>query len=130
MDGAEVGGLEQADEVGFGRFLEGHERRGLEAEVGAHILGNLADEALEGQLADEELGGLLVAADLADGDGARAVAVGLLGRSRLLGGLGGAGHLAPEVLARLLLGAGHCNLMNSRGSEWIEVSSIPRLELF
>ena len=46
--------------------------------TGLEVLGNLAHKPLEGQLADEELSGLLVLADLAQGDGARAVPVGLL----------------------------------------------------
>ena len=47
---------------------------------GAHleILRDLADETLEGELADEQLGRLLVAADLAERDGAGAEAMGLL----------------------------------------------------
>ena len=60
------------------------------------ILGNLPDEALEGGLADEEVGGLLVLADLAEGDGAGAVAVGLLDASGGGGGL--AGGLGGELL--------------------------------
>ena len=50
----------------------------LKANVSPDVLGNLADEALEGGLADKKVGGLLVLADLAKGYGARAVAVGLL----------------------------------------------------
>ena len=46
-------------------------------EVGLEVLGDLADEALEGELADKELGGLLVLADLAESDGT-IVAVGFL----------------------------------------------------
>jgi hypothetical protein len=42
------------------------------------ILGDFADEALEGELADEELGGLLVPPNLAQRDGSRAESVGLL----------------------------------------------------
>jgi hypothetical protein len=55
-------------------------RGGLPASPATHleVLGDLADQALEGQLADEELGGLLVLANLAQGDGAGPVAVGLL----------------------------------------------------
>ena len=63
MDCAEIGVLEQADEVGFGGLLEGEEGGGLEAEVvavgGFEVGGDLADEALEGALLDQELGGLL-----------------------------------------------------------------------
>jgi hypothetical protein len=63
-------------------------RRAGRANAGSHleVLRNLAHEALEGQLADEQLRRLLVAADLAERDGTRAEAVGLLdttGRGRL-----------------------------------------------
>ena len=56
VDGAEVGVLEEADKVSL-EALEGEDGGGLEAEVGLEVLGDLADEALEGELADEELGG-------------------------------------------------------------------------
>ena len=78
VDGAEVGVLEETDEVRLGRLLEGEDGGGLEAEVRLEVLGDLADEALEGELADEELGGLLVLADLTESDGTGPVAVGLL----------------------------------------------------
>ena len=106
MDGAQVGVLEQADEVGLGGLLEGEDGGALEAQVRLEVLGDLADEALEGELADEQLGGLLVAADLAERDRAGAVAVRLLdaarGRGRLARRLGGellAGRLATGGLA-------------------------------
>ena len=90
VDGAEVGVLEERDEVGLGGFLEGDDGRSLEAEIVLEVLGNLADEALEGQLADEKLGGLLVAADLAKGDRSWSVPMRLLdssgGRRALAGG--------------------------------------------
>ena len=115
VDGAEVGVLEETDEVGLGGLLEGHDGGGLEAEVRLEVLGDLADEALEGELAEEELGRLLVAADLTEGDSAGPVPVGLLhtagGGGRLAGGLGGeslAGGLATGGLARGLLGTCHC----------------------
>jgi len=114
VDGAEVGVLEETNEVGLSSLLEGTDGRGLEPEVGLEVLGDLADEALEGELADEELGGLLVTPDLTEGDGSRAVAVGLLdsagGRGGLAGGLGGellAGGLASSGLAGGLLGTSH-----------------------
>jgi histone H3 len=56
VDGGEVGVLEERDEVGLGRLLEGEDGRRLEAEVGLEVLGDLTDETLEGELADEELG--------------------------------------------------------------------------
>ncbi len=70
MNGAEVRVLEKADKVGLAGLLQGPDGGRLEPEVGLEVLGNLADKALEGQLADEKLGGLLIAADLAEGDGA------------------------------------------------------------
>jgi len=112
VDGAQVGVLEEADEVGLGRLLERDDGRRLEAQVGLEVLRDLAHQALEGQLADQELRRLLVAADLAERDGARAVAVRLLdaagGGGRLARRLGGellAGRLAAGRLACCLLGA-------------------------
>ena len=72
VDGAEVGVLEQANQVGLAGLLERQDGGRLEAQVGLEVLGDLADEALERKLADEQVRGLLVAADLAEGDGARA----------------------------------------------------------
>jgi hypothetical protein len=93
VDRREVGVLEEAHEVRLGGLLEREHGRGLEAQVGLEVLRDLADEALEGELADEELRRLLVLADLAEGDGARPVAVGLLdaagGRRRLARGCRG-----------------------------------------
>ena len=114
VDGAQVGVLEETNEVGLGRLLEGHDGGALEAQVGLEVLGDLADEALEGELADEQLGGLLVLADLTESHGTGPVAVGLLhaadGGGGLARGLGGqllAGGLAPGGLAGGLLGARH-----------------------
>ncbi|KAF8386907.1 vps-52 [Pristionchus pacificus] len=64
VDGAKVGILEESDEVCLGGLLEGHHGGRLEAEVGLVVLGDLADQTLEGKLADEQLRGLLVATDL------------------------------------------------------------------
>jgi hypothetical protein len=118
VDGAEVGVLEKANQVGLGGFLQGQDGRTLESKVGLEVLGDLTDEALERELADQELGGLLVSADLTQSDGAGAVAVGLLdasgGRCGLAGCLGGellARGLAAGTLASGLLGACHCWLV-------------------
>ena len=114
VDGAEVGVLEETDEVGLGRLLQGHDGVAVEAEILLELLGNLPNETLEGELADEELGGLLVAADLAKSDGARAVLVGLLDSANGWGGLACstgsellAWGLASRGLAGCLLGACH-----------------------
>ncbi|GFH25970.1 histone H4 [Haematococcus lacustris] len=86
----------------------------LEAQVGLEVLGNLTDQALEGQLANEQLGGLLVLADLSQRHCSGPVAVRLLHAARcwraLAGSLGGqlfAGRLATGRLASSLLSAGH-----------------------
>ena len=69
MDGAQVGVLEERDEVGLNGLLKSTDGGRLEAEVGLEVLGNLTDETLEGELADEELGRLLVTTDLTESDG-------------------------------------------------------------
>jgi len=114
VDGAEVGILEEADEVGLSGLLEGEDGRSLEAKVALEVLGDLADEALERKLADEEVRGLLVTADLTKGDGSGSVTVGLLdssgGGGGLASGLGGellAGSLSSGGLAGGLLCSGH-----------------------
>ena len=116
VDGAQVGVLEQTDEVSLAGLLEGHDSRALEAEVSLEVLGDLTDQALEGQLADEELSGLLVSPDLTESDGSWPVSVGLLDTSgsggRLTGSLGGQllpGGLASGGFSCGLLGTGHCD---------------------
>lgn len=100
VDGAQVGVLEEADEVGLASLLQGHDGRALKAQVGLEVLGDLADEALEGQLADEQLGRLLVATDLAERDGAGSVTMRLLDAAGRRGAL--AGRLRSELLTRRL----------------------------
>ena len=111
MDGAKVGVLEEANEVSLSSLLKSEDSGSLEPKVGLEVLGDLADEALEGELPDEELGGLLVLADLTESDGSGAVPVGLLdtssGRGGLAGGLGGEllpGSLSSSGLTSGLLG--------------------------
>ena len=93
VDGAQVGVLKEGDQVRLGGLLQRKDGLGAEAQVVLEVLGDFAHQALEGQLADQQVRRLLVLADLAQGDRARAVAVGLLdaasGRGRLAGGLGG-----------------------------------------
>ena len=118
MDGAQVGVLEQADQVGFASFLQSHDGRALEAEVSLKVLGDFAHQTLEGQLADEKLSALLVTTDLTKSHGARPVAMGLLhtpgGRGRLPRGLGGqlfARSLSSGGFSSCLLGTGHFELL-------------------
>ena len=98
VDGAQVGVLEQTDQVGLASLLEKSESEtmeqviplecdiylestngsGLEPQVSLEILSDLPDQPLEGQLADEQLGGLLVTPDLTQRDCAGPVPMGLL----------------------------------------------------
>jgi hypothetical protein len=114
VDGAQVGVLEQTNQVGLAGLLEGHDGRALEPQVSLEVLGDLTDQTLEGQLADEELGGLLVSPDLTESHCAGPVSVGLLdapgGGGRLAGSLGGQllpGGLASGGLTCGLLGTSH-----------------------
>ena len=116
MDGAQVGVLEQADQVSLAGLLQSHDGGALEAQVGLEVLGDLPDQALEGQLADQQLGGLLVAADLSESHGTGTVPVGLLdsagGRGALPGGLGGQllpGSFSSGGFTGRLLGSRHCS---------------------
>jgi len=114
MNRAEIGVLKQPNEVSLGGLLKSGDGGALEPEIGLEVLGDLTNQPLEGELADQKLGALLVLADLSEGDGAGAEAVGLLdsagGRSGLAGGLGG--QLLPRGLpagglAGSLLGSRH-----------------------
>ena len=67
VDGAQVGVLEQTDQVSLAGLLQSHHGGRLETQVGLEVLGNLPHQSLEGQLADEKLGGLLVPPDLTEG---------------------------------------------------------------
>lgn len=78
MDRAQVGILEQADQVALRGFLQGHDGSALESEVGLEVLSDFTDKALERQLADQQLSGLLVTTDLTESNGTRSVSVRLL----------------------------------------------------
>jgi hypothetical protein len=78
VDSAQIGVLEERDEVGLNGLLESTDSRRLEAEVGLEVLSDFSYETLKRQFADEELGGLLVATNLSEGDGTGLVAMGLL----------------------------------------------------
>ena len=54
VDGAEVGVLEETNEVGLSSLLQREDGTALEAEVGLEVLGNLADQALEWEPAGGE----------------------------------------------------------------------------
>eukprot|EP00968_Pinguiococcus_pyrenoidosus_P008691 scaffold639_cov304-Pinguiococcus_pyrenoidosus.AAC.14 len=104
VDGAQVGVLEEADQVSLGGLLEREHGGALEAQVGLEVLSDLTHETLEGQLADEQLGRLLVAADLTERHSSRTITVGLLHSAG--GGRGLARRLGGELLARSLAAGG------------------------
>jgi len=52
VDGAEVGILEEGDEVSLDGLLKSADGRGLETEIGLEVLSNLTNQALERELAD------------------------------------------------------------------------------
>ncbi len=115
VDGAEVGVFEESDQVGLAGFLQSHDGRALEAEIGLEILGDFSHQTLEGQFADEQFRALLVATDFSQSHGSRPVSVGFLhsagGRSGLSGSLGGEllpGSLSSGGFTSCLLGSGHC----------------------
>ncbi len=68
MNGCQVGVLKEANQVSLSSLLQSEDCAGLETEVSLEVLGNLTNQALEGQLANEQLCGLLVLADLTKGD--------------------------------------------------------------
>ena len=99
VDGAQVGVLEQTDEVCLASLLEGHDGGALEAQIGLEVLSDFTDQTLEGQLADEKFGALLVTTDLTECDCSGPVTMGLLHSS-------GAGALLRAALvANCLRGA-------------------------
>jgi len=112
VDGAQVGVLEESDQVGLASLLQGHDGGGLEAKVSLEVLGDLSHQALEGQLADEQFSALLVTTDLTESDGSGPVPVWLLdaagGRCALPGGLG------SQLLAWSLASGGFtCGLLST-----------------
>ena len=115
VDRAQVGVFEQANQVRFGRFLQGQHRGGLESQVSLEILGDFSDQTLERQLSDEQFRGLLVLADFSQRDGTRAVSVRLLDATSRRRGF--ARGLGRELLSRgfaaggftsSLFGTSHC----------------------
>jgi histone H3 len=58
VNGAQVGVLEETDEVGLRSLLKGSNGGSLEAEISLEVLSNLTNETLEGELTDQKLSGL------------------------------------------------------------------------
>ena len=114
VDGAQVGVLEQRDQVRLGGLLQSHHSGSLETEIVLEVLRHLTDQSLEGQLADQQLRALLILADFTQSHSTGSVTMGLLhgasGGGALASGLGGellAGDLASGTLTSSLLGTSH-----------------------
>ena len=114
VDGAQVGVLEQTNQVSLAGLLEGHDGGALESEVGLEVLGDLTDQTLEWELADQKLGALLVTTDLTESHCSGPVTMGLLHSSSSWGALAGSlgGQLFPGGLSSSgftgsLLGTSH-----------------------
>ena len=116
VDGAQVGVLEETDEVCLRGLLKGEHSRALEAKVCLEILSDFTDQALEGQLADQQLRALLVATDLTKGDSSWSESVGLLDSTS--SGRGLAGSFRCELLSGSLSTGGLTSglLSSSHGS--------------
>ena len=54
VDGAQVGVLKQANQVGLGSFLEGQDGSGLETQVGLELLGKFAHKPLNKGIQEKE----------------------------------------------------------------------------
>jgi hypothetical protein len=97
VDGAEIGVLEETDEVRLSSLLECEDSGSLESEIGLEILSDLTHKSLERELADKELGGFLVSPYLTESHGTRAVSMGLLHASSSGSGL--SSGLGSELLS-------------------------------
>ena len=89
VDSAQVGVLEQTDQVSFRSFLESHDSRRLESEIGFEVLGDFSDQSLEWQFSDQEFGGFLIPSDFSEGNGTGSKSVGLLDTAGGWGGFSG-----------------------------------------
>ena len=112
MDRAQVGVLEQTDQVSLGRLLKSHDGGRLESQIRLEVLSDLADKTLERQLADEQFRRFLVSADLTKSDCAGLVTVRLLHSSRGWRAL--ASGLGSQLLSRgLATGRFACGLLGT-----------------
>jgi hypothetical protein len=122
MNSAQVGILEQTDEVRLGRLLKSQHRRPLKPQIALEILGDLPHQPLEGEFANEKVRGFLVPTDFAEGDGSGAVAVGFFDASRGRGGF--AGGLGGELFAGGFASGGFTGGLFGTGHGWMLLLSI------
>jgi hypothetical protein len=55
VDSAEIGVLEERNEIGLGCFLESQDSLTLESDFLFELSGDLTDQSLEGQLSDKQI---------------------------------------------------------------------------
>ena len=129
VDGAQVGVLEETDQVGLASLLQGHDGGALESQIGLEVLSDFTHKSLEWQFPDEELGALLVTSDFSQGDGSGPVSVGFLDSSgcwcALTSGLGG--QLLPRGLASGRLSS--CLLCSCHVDSIVEKNDVKRSPL-
>ena len=104
VNGAQVGVLEEGNEVSLSSFLESKHSRALESELLLELMGDFSDESLEGELSDEEISGFLVFSDFPEGDCSGFEAVGFLDSSGDWGALPG-DFLGNQLFSGYLLGS-------------------------
>jgi hypothetical protein len=104
VDGAQVGVLEERDEVSLNGLLESTDGGALESEIGLEVLSDFTNKTLEWQLADQKLSGLLVTTDLTESDGSWLITMWLLDTTGRWVGL--AGSLGGESLTWSLATSG------------------------
>jgi len=115
VDGTEIDVFKQPDEVGLGSRLKGMQGMGVAAHVGAEAAHDFPGETLKRKLANEQMRRLLVLADLAESDGARTVAVGLLDTPAVANGrFAGRVNDTPSSTTHAATGGGRLEL-NTRG---------------
>jgi hypothetical protein len=78
MDFTLIGVFKEVKKVCFQSLLEGKNGRALHSLIRLQIDSNLVDKTLEGCLPDQKVGVLLVCMNLMNGNGLRAVTMGLL----------------------------------------------------
>ena len=105
VNGAQVGVLEEGNEVSFSSFLESKDGWALESEFLLELVSDFSDESLEGKFSDEEVSWLLIFSDFSKSDGSGFEAVGLLDTGGDGSALSG-DFLGNQLFSGDLLGSG------------------------
>ena len=109
---AQVGVLEQTDQVRLRCLLQCQHGGTLEAKIGLEVLRDLTHKSLERQLADQQLSALLVFPDLTERNSARTIPVRLLHAASRRSGL--AGSLGRQLFSwSFTSGRFSCGLLGS-----------------